>query len=191
MRNWEWEGNSERKLMAKRKEISALPPSELAAERNLVSRARAMSEFELALIVVTNTFNQWVTRCGSAAGITGLSTLDMLVMHFLCNRRRSMRAADIAFALSIEDIHLVVYSLKKLVRLQLMSRKRRGNEMLYSVTETADATYERYQGVRRKCLIKSLEMLHDPEHDLSAITGMLRALAGIYEQAARTAAINP
>jgi predicted MarR family transcription regulator len=177
--------------MARRKQLSAVRSPEMATERQLATRARAMSEFELALIVVNNTFHQWVTRCGSAAGIAGLSTLDLLVMHFLCNRHRSMRAADIAFALSIEDIHLVVYSLKKLVRLQLMARKRSGNEMLYSVTEAADATYERYQGIRSKCLIKSLEMLHSPEHDLPVITGMLRAFAGIYEQAARTAATNP
>ena len=116
--------------MARRTELSSVSNAEAATETNLLSRAKAMSEFELALIVVSNTFNQWVTRCGSAAGITGLATLDMLVLHFLCNRRRPMRVADIAFALSIEDVHLVVYSLKKLVRLQLMAREPRGNEML-------------------------------------------------------------
>jgi predicted MarR family transcription regulator len=63
--------------------------------------------------------------------------------------------------------------------------------MLYVATKTADATYERYQAIRRQCLIKSLEMLHSPESDLPAATGMLRALAGIYEQAARTAATTP
>jgi predicted MarR family transcription regulator len=177
--------------MSRRAELPSARKVETQTETNLLSRAKAMSEFELALIVVTNTFNQWVTRCGSATGITGLSTLDMLVLHFLCNRHRPMRAADIAFALSIEDVHLVVYSLKKLVRLQLMARERRGNEMLYVATKTADATYERYQAIRRQCLIKSLEMLHSPESDLPAATGMLRALAGIYEQAARTAATTP
>jgi predicted MarR family transcription regulator len=177
--------------MAERPKLSSARKAETATETTLLAQAKAMSEFELALIVVTNTFNQWVTRCGSAAGITGLSTLDMLVMHFLCNRRRPMRAVDIAFALSIEDVHLVAYSLKKLVRLQLMARERRGNEMLFSATKTADATYERYQGIRRQCLIRSLGMLHSPESDLPAVTGMLRALAGIYEQAARTAATTP
>ncbi len=63
--------------------------------------------------------------------------------------------------------------------------------MVYSATKAADATYERYQTIRRQCLIKSLEMLHSPESDLPALTGMLRALAGIYEQAARTAATTP
>jgi predicted MarR family transcription regulator len=177
--------------MARRTELSSVSNAEAATETNLLSRAKAMSEFELALIVVSNTFNQWVTRCGSAAGITGLATLDMLVLHFLCNRRRPMRAADIAFALSIEDVHLVVYSLKKLVRLQLMAREPRGNEMLYLATKSAEATYDRYQAIRRQCLIKSLENLHTQKSDLPALTGMLRLLAGIYEQAARTAATTP
>jgi predicted MarR family transcription regulator len=176
--------------MNRRNDPPAAKP-EAVTEPNLLSRSKAMSEFELALIVVTNTFNQWIARCGTAAGITGLSTLDMLVLHFLCNRHRAMRAADIAFALSIEDVHLIVYSLKKLVKLQLMSRERRGNEMLYAATKSAEATYERYQGIRRQCLIRSLEMLHNPQTDLPALTDMLRALAGIYEQAARSAATTP
>ena len=37
--------------------------------------------------------------------------------------------------------------------------------------------------------VRSLEMLHSPESDLPAVTGMLRALAGIYEQAAQATTI--
>ena len=160
----------------------------LPADAPLVERAKAMSDFELALLVATNTFQQWIARCGSAAGMVGLSTLDILVLHFLCNRNRAMRAVDVAFALSIDDVHLVSYALKKLVRQQLVTKERHGNEILHSASKAAISGYERYQSIRRQCLIKALEMLHNPEQDLPRLTGMLRALAGIYEQAARTAA---
>src|SRR5438105_464053 len=113
----------------------------------LTSKAKAMSEFELALVVLANTFTQWIARCGKAAGIVGLSSLDILVLHFLCNRRRPMRAVDIAFALSIEDIHLVVYSLKKLARVHLVAKQRNGSEILFSATKLAEEAYERYQGI--------------------------------------------
>lgn len=163
-------------------------PSAAVAQTTPGTTSQVMTEFELALVGLWHTFSRWVERCADASGSQGLSSLDLLVLHFLIYRARSMRAADIAFALSIEDTHLVSYSLKKLVRLGLMDTRRSGKEILYTPTESNETSFNRYVDVRQAYLISAIELLQKPGYDLAALTGMLRALSGVYEQAARSAA---
>jgi predicted MarR family transcription regulator len=148
----------------------------------------ATSEFEIAMIVFWHTFSRWVERCGQAAGVEGLSTFDLLILHFLRLRRRPLRAVDIGFALSIEDQHLVSYSLRKLLRLALVSSEKNGKEIMYTTTPKSEESFQRYVEVRHRFLISAIEMIQNPGYDMTALAGMLRALSGIYEQAARAAA---
>ena len=146
------------------------------------------SEFEIAMVVFWHTFSRWVERCGYAAGVDGLSTFDLLILHFLRLRNRPLRAVDVGFALSIEDQHLVSYSMRKLVRRGLLSNEKNGKEILYTPTSKSEASFQRYVEVRQRLLISSIEMIKNPGYDMGALAGMLRTLSGIYEQAARAAA---
>src|SRR5262245_51464229 len=83
-------------------------PDEEAAQE----RAAALTQFELALVVASNAFAQWVGRCGAAAGGAGFSSLDLLVLSIVHRRLRNKRVADICFAMKVEDAHTVAYSLK-------------------------------------------------------------------------------
>jgi len=53
--------------------------------------------------------------------VSGLSDFDVFLLHLLVYRNRQLRGIDLAFALSIDDMHLISYSLKKLTRLGFTS----------------------------------------------------------------------
>ncbi len=145
-----------------------------------------LSELEFALIISGNAFNRWVTRCAAAAGLRELNALDVLVLHHINHRGRDKRLADICFVLNIEDTHLVNYALKKLRGSGLVDTSRRGKEVLYRTSEAGAAACEAYREVRETCLINALSALggqHD--QDFHTIAETLRALSGIYDQAAR------
>ena len=79
--------------------------------------------------------------------ISGLADLDVFLLHMLVYRNKQLRAVDLAFALSIDDMHVVSYS-----------------------------------------LMEPAMALIAHNHDLRSLTTLLRALSGVYEQAARSAA---
>jgi predicted MarR family transcription regulator len=146
-----------------------------------------MTQFELSLNVTKNAFEQWVVRCGSAAGVKGYSALELLVLHMVSYKNGSKRLSDICFALNIEDTHLVSYALKKLVKAGLVQSRKVGKDTLFSTTEKGSAAVVDYQNVRRRCLVRALAMFAGDDLDLEQVTDMLRLLSGLYEQAARHA----
>ena len=150
-----------------------------------------MSEFEFGLIVASNAFSRWTVRCLGAAGqgIAGLAALDVLVLHSVNHRDREKKLADICLVLNIEDTHLVTYALKKLVKLGLVSGNRLGKEAAYSVTAAGRDLCARYREVRENCLLDTLDTLGLDAGDIAHLAGMLRALSGLYDQAARSAAV--
>lgn len=154
---------------------------------NISERSEETSSFEIALIVANNAFTQWVSRCAAASGLTGLSPFDILILNLINRRLVDKRAADICFALKVEDSHTVAYALKKLGNAGLIKSQRNGKETLFSTTEEGKRLCERYQAVRRKFLIEALIRFGGEELDMAAIAGWLRGLSGMYEQAARNA----
>ena len=147
----------------------------------------ASSEFEFGLIVAYNAFSRWAVRCMAAAGMPDLTITDVLVLHHVHHRGRSKKLADICFTLSYEDTHVVNYSLKKLLGLGLLSSEKIGKEVFYGTTHTAEALVRRYRAVRDQCLLPGLPAALDHPESLSRAAAQLRALSGIYDQAARAA----
>ena len=150
--------------------------------------AEGLSAFEYGLIVASGAFQRWTVRCMAAAGLNDLSHLDVLVLHSVNHRDRDKRAADICFVLDIEDTHTVTYALKKLVRMGLVERERRGKESFFSASKTGRKACETYAEVRETCLLEALSVLGLKNEDLEDAAGRLRALSGLYDQAARAAA---
>lgn len=156
-------------------------------KETLDERSAAMTQFEMALAVANNAFAQWVVRCGAAAGAPSLSALDLLVLHMVHYREREKRQTDISFALKIEDGHTVAYSLKKLMKAGLVKSEKNGKETLFSITAEGDRLRARYYEIRQKFLVQALAAVAD-DLDMNDIAGLLRAISGLYEQAARNAA---
>ena len=166
----------------------------IVSSAHLVSeRAAALSEFEYGLILANNAFQRWTVRCMAAAGLTDLAALDVLVLHSVNHRDREKRLADLCFVLNIEDTHLVNYALKKLMKLGLVAGARRGKEIHYSVTDAGAEACRRYREAREACLVQAFEAFAGARaaslgEEIGATADLLRALSGLYDQAARAAA---
>jgi predicted MarR family transcription regulator len=150
--------------------------------------APTLSEFEYGLIISGNAFDRWIVRCMAAAGYPDFNRLDVLVLHTVNHRARDKRLADICFVLNIEDTHLVNYALKKLVKAGLVAAEKRGKETLYRTSEEGAEACRRYREVREPCLVETVKALGNfDEDEIAAVARFLRALSGLYDQAARAA----
>src|SRR5438445_6207970 len=121
----------------------------IVSSSHLVSpRSVELSELEFGLIVAWNAFARWVVRCMAAAGCADLTITDVLVLHHICHRARNKKLGDICFVLNVEDVHVVAYSLKKLVSAKLAHGEKVGKEVFYSPTAQGEAAVQRYRAVR-------------------------------------------
>lgn len=163
------------------------PP--IVSSAHLVSeQSTELSEFEFGLNMATNAYHRWIVRCMAAAGQDGLGALDVLVLHLVSHREREKRLSDLCFLLNIEDSHIVNYSLKKLAKLDLVTADRRGKETFHATTEAGQALCGRYRDIRESCLIASHGALGEGNKEIGESARILRALSGLYDQAARAAA---
>lgn len=160
----------------------------IVSSAHLVSETSAeLSEFEFGLIIADNAFSRWSVRCMAAAGVPDLGALDVLVLHGVNHRARDKKLADICLVLNVEDVHTVSYSLKKLIRMGLVGSRRKGKEVFYTTTPEGKDACERYREVREECLVKSLRAFGDINADIRQVADLMRALSGLYDQAARSA----
>jgi predicted MarR family transcription regulator len=170
----------------------------IVSSAHLVSeRAAETSAFEYGLYIASNAFNRWITRCMAAAGYPDLGALDVMVLHTVNHRAKDKKLADICFVLNIEDSHTVNYALKKLTRLGLVAGDKRGKEIFYATTKEGQAACVKYREVREDCLITAFSAFGgDPTSEggagelneqIGEAADLLRALSGLYDQAARSA----
>ncbi len=163
--------------------------TKIVSSAHLVSeRAGELSEFEYGLIVAGNAFNRWIVRCMSAAGVKDLGVLDILVLHTVNHRGREKRLSDICFVLNVEDTHTVNYALKKLVKSELVRTSKRGKEAFYSATDRGVSLCAEYGQVRETCLVEAISAIGSIDKmEIGGAAKLLRALSGLYDQAARSA----
>lgn len=161
----------------------------IVSSAHLVSETAAeLSEYEYGLIVSWNAFQRWTVRCMSAAGYSDMGYLDVQVLHSTNHRDRPKRLADLCFTLNVEDTHTVNYALKKLLKAGLVASERRGKEVFYQATEEGQKACQTYRDVREACLVDAFQALGGIDaKEISESARMLRALSGLYDQAARSA----
>jgi predicted MarR family transcription regulator len=148
--------------------------------------APELSELEFALTIANNAFQRWIVRGTTAVGMGELGALDVLVLHTVNHRGRPKKLADICLVLNQEDTHVVAYALKKLEKLGLVESARQGKEKYASTTQAGTALCERYREIREACLIGAVESMAE-KSGISELARLLRALSGLYDQAARAA----
>jgi predicted MarR family transcription regulator len=146
-----------------------------------------LSELEFGLIVSHNAFTRWVARCMHAAGEADLGVTDILVLHHVHHRDRRKKLADICFTLNYEDTHVINYSLRKMLAMELVNGEKIGKEVHYGTTEAGRALIGRFREVRGRCLMPSVTGELSDGDMLSDIAAQLRTLSGLYDQAARAA----
>lgn len=160
----------------------------IVSSEHLSHRAMEQSEFEFGLIIASHAFNRWMVRCMTATGYPELGPLDVLVVHSVNHRERAKRLADICLVLNVEDSHTVTYALKKLAKLELVTSEKHGKETFFRTTDRGREACQRYAEIREDCLVESLSSLGIEGEEMSRLAGMLRAMSGLYDQAARAAA---
>ena len=167
--------------------VTPFPP--VVSSAHLAAGASpALSELEYGLILAGHAFNRWMSRCMTAAGRPGLSSLEILILHTVCHRDRPKKLADICLALDVEDTHLATYAIRKLAAAGLVSTGRQGKEKVVTITDAGCALCRRYAEVREALLVNALRATGPVEPVLSAAAAQLRVVSGYYEQAARAAA---
>lgn len=147
----------------------------------------ALSEMEFALTMGAHAFQRWMVRCMAAAGAQ-LSPMEVSILHLVIHRDRPKTLADICLVLNIEDTHLANYAIRKLVAHGLVETGRAGKEKTVAATDSGIALCTRYAEIREALLVQSAQQLGFDPDDLSRLAGLLRALSGTYDQAARGAA---
>ncbi len=168
--------------------LEPIAPRLFVSSSHLVSpKSKELSEFEFGLIIAANAFNRWVTRCMAAAGLKDLTSLDVLLLHHVNHRAREKKLADICFMMNMEDTHVVSYSLKKLVSLELVESEKRGKEVVFFTAKKGQDYIQRYREVREACLVSTLSKDGSENEQLGELAGFLRRLSGMYDQAARSA----
>ena len=150
----------------------------------------ALSELEFALTIANNGFGRWMVRCAAAAGLPGLTPLEILVVHSVNHRDREKTLADLCLVLNVEDTHLVAYALKKLARAGMVETGRRGKEKTVTISPAGADFCARYHALREALLVRTVKTLAIDENDLSRLAALLRGLSGTYDQAARAAAAH-
>jgi predicted MarR family transcription regulator len=167
-------------------ETSVVKVSSTAREnRNPESTSEDLSQLEMSLTVLWNSAKRWLSKRSS---VNGLSDLDVFLMHLLAYRNTALRASDLAFALAIDDMHLVSYSLKKLTKMGLTTSAKSGKEVMYRATRAAIEHRNAFLDDRARYVEPAIADLIASGMDIKALTTALRALSGVYEQAARAAA---
>lgn len=160
----------------------------IVSSEHLSRSSLELSEFEFGLIIGGHAFDRWMVRCMAATGYPELSALDILVLHSVNHRERAKRQADICLVLNVEDTHTVTYALKKLARLGLVSGEKQGKETFFQATDTGRNACTEYARIRETCLVDSLASMGVEREEMHRLAGLLRAMSGLYDQAARSAA---
>jgi predicted MarR family transcription regulator len=148
----------------------------------------SLSELEFGLILLGHAFERWMVRCVAAAGLPDVNPMEVLVLHAVAHRNRPKRLADICLVLSIEDTHLVTYAVKKLEGAGLLTTGRKGSEKTVSLSAKGEEIVKKYGKIREALLVAPVKATGADEKRLSEIAGLMRALSGHYDQAARAAA---
>ncbi|GAA0570880.1 winged helix DNA-binding protein [Halomonas salifodinae] len=174
--------------MNQARSTAADPRGPIVSSEHLSRSAQELSEFEFGLIISSHAFNRWMVRCMTASGYPELGALDVLVLHSVNHRERAKRQADICLVLNVEDTHTVTYALKKLTKLGLVGGEKHGKETFFRTSETGRAACMKYAEIREACLVESLSSMGIGREEMHQIAGMLRAMSGLYDQAARSAA---
>lgn len=146
-----------------------------------------MSEVEYGLILASHAFSRWMVRCMAAAGLPGLSPIEVLILHSIRHRDREKKLADICLVLDIEDTHIATYAIRKLENAGLLTTGKAAKEKTVKITAKGADACARYAQIRERLLVDSTVNARPSEETLSEVAALLRFMSGAFNQATRSA----
>ncbi|EEZ34215.1 transcriptional regulator [Brucella sp. NF 2653] len=147
----------------------------------------AMSEVEYGLILASHAFSRWMVRCMAAAGLPGLSPIEILILHSIRHRDREKKLADICLVLDIEDTHIATYAIRKLEKAGLLTTGKAAKEKTVKITVKGAEACAHYAQIRERLLVDSTANARPSEEALSELAALLRFMSGAFNQATRSA----
>jgi predicted MarR family transcription regulator len=153
----------------------------------LDARSAVLDELDSGIPDVMHAYQRWMVGAMADAGLKDLVVTDALVLDQLNHRAHAKGLADICFILNFEDAHVVGYSLRKLVALDVVSAEKHGKEVFFSITPLGQEYLRRFQEIRKHRLLDTLAALGLNKFVLTALSQHLRKMSGFYDQAARAA----
>jgi predicted MarR family transcription regulator len=148
----------------------------------------ALSELEYGMIRLSHALDRWTARCMSAAGVPGLSPVEIIIIRTLCDGDEPKTLSDLCSALHIEERHIARYAVRKLEIAGLVKTGRSGREKVIRTTDKARKALVAYFEIRERLLVgpvKAFDLSHEDLH--STLASHMRAMCRYYEQAARSA----
>lgn len=155
--------------------------------RALQPKPSDLGDFELSMVNAMHVLQRWIVCCTEVMGLKDLGLVDVLVLQHVNHRAHCRRLADICFALNIEDAHIVAYSLRKLIAMQVIRSDKQGKEVGYSTTPLGRECLARYGAAREHCLLDGLSILGIHYAASEELAHFLLKMSGLYDQAARAA----
>ncbi|AIJ69698.1 winged helix DNA-binding protein [Brucella suis] len=147
----------------------------------------AMSEVEYGLILASHAFSRWMVRYMAAAGLPGLSPIEILILHSIRHRDREKKLADICLVLDIEDTHIATYAIRKLEKAGLLTTGKAAKEKTVKITAKGAEACAHYAQIRERLLVDSTANARPSEETLSELAALLRFMSGAFNQATRSA----
>lgn len=146
-----------------------------------------IEELNLGLVSAMHAFQRWMVNALRASGMRDLTVIDALVLDLLEQRGHDKRLADICFMLNTDDMHVIGYSLRKLIGHGVVGTRKSGKEVTYAITPDGALYLVRFREIRQRYLLDTLSVLQLNKDALAALASYLRKLSGLYDQAARAA----
>jgi predicted MarR family transcription regulator len=150
------------------------------------------TEFEWAVKRFRNSYERFSLHIASRCGFGHLSFAEVVLIHLIRMQDRPQTAALLARQLNVDGISNVQYSLRKLMKYRLIT-KRTGSGKLqtYEATEKGNVFMNEYGRIRRSLLTDRTKSIDGIDARLAESTALLRVLIGIYDEAGRVAATFP
>lgn len=147
-----------------------------------------ISEFELLLWRVFNGFVRWHEDCENSVNNLELTANELAILHLIRMKDRPKSIYEIAHLLNRTDFANVQYSVRKLLKLDLIEKADTVNKATYKITAKGIADTSAYSQARREILVKLFPLCEgESETKLDDVSKYILKLIQVYDEASRAA----
>lgn len=148
------------------------------------------TEFEWAMLRFEQAFQRFMLQVGSMCGLGELSSAELVLLHVIRMQDGPKTAAVLARQLNIDGVTNVQYSLRKLLKMDLVDKIKGGNSKIwtYAVTGRAAAMLDDYTRIRREMLTDQTKNIEHIDKKLYETAKLISMLTGTYDEASRISA---
>jgi predicted MarR family transcription regulator len=150
----------------------------------------ATTELEWTILRFYVAFERSCLQLASISGSDDLAFQEFVLLNVVAMQHHPQTAASLARQLNRDDIANLQYSLRKLVKEQLIikAKEPRGKTYTYDITEEGAVRVDNYANVRSKLLTSKADFIENVDIKMEDATKLISILTGIYDDVARASA---